>query len=186
MPEKSQFIVISSGAGGPGKTWLTGGLGACLADRGQRCLLVDGSWGFSGLAEQLVMTALTQKAIALRAATAEAAMEKAGLTGADIDWIVPHQANIRILEATAKKLADLSNYQSYTCLAKGGRKMSLDVERTEGKLKWSWKPDTVPFTPQLQARLIKQGRIKPREGLFQLHDDKGKPILVHRGSVCWK
>lgn len=53
MPEKGQFIVISSGAGGPGKTWLTGGLGACLADRNQRCLLVDGSWGFSGLAEQL-------------------------------------------------------------------------------------------------------------------------------------
>jgi len=89
------------------------------------------------------------------------------------------------VEATAKKLADLSNYQSYTCLAKGGRKMSLDVERTEGKLKWSWKPDTVPFTPQLQARLIKQGRIKPGEGLFQLHDDDGKPILVHRGSVSW-
>jgi 3-oxoacyl-[acyl-carrier-protein] synthase-3 len=26
------------------------------------------------------------------------------LTGADIDWLVPHQANIRIIEATAKKL----------------------------------------------------------------------------------
>ena len=27
-----------------------------------------------------------------------------GLTVADIDWIIPHQANVRILEATAKKL----------------------------------------------------------------------------------
>jgi 3-oxoacyl-[acyl-carrier-protein] synthase-3 len=27
-----------------------------------------------------------------------------GLTSADIDWVVPHQANIRILEGTAKKL----------------------------------------------------------------------------------
>lgn len=26
------------------------------------------------------------------------------MTGADIDWLVPHQANIRIMEATAKKL----------------------------------------------------------------------------------
>lgn len=28
----------------------------------------------------------------------------AGLKGSDIDWLVPHQANIRIIEATAKKL----------------------------------------------------------------------------------
>jgi len=27
-----------------------------------------------------------------------------GMQGADIDWLVPHQANIRIIEATAKKL----------------------------------------------------------------------------------
>jgi 3-oxoacyl-[acyl-carrier-protein] synthase-3 len=27
-----------------------------------------------------------------------------GLTGADIDWLVPHQANIRIIQATARKL----------------------------------------------------------------------------------
>jgi len=31
-------------------------------------------------------------------------MEKAGMSAADIDWIVPHQANARILDATAKKL----------------------------------------------------------------------------------
>jgi len=33
--------------------------------------------------------------------------------------------------------------------------------------------------------LIKQGRIERREGLFQLQDKDGKPVLVHRGSVCW-
>jgi 3-oxoacyl-[acyl-carrier-protein] synthase-3 len=27
-----------------------------------------------------------------------------GLTGADIDWLVPHQANVRIIQATAQKL----------------------------------------------------------------------------------
>lgn len=31
-------------------------------------------------------------------------LDKAGLSASDIDWLVPHQANIRILEATAKKL----------------------------------------------------------------------------------
>src|SRR5439155_50181 len=30
------------------------------------------------------------------------ALERAGLTGADIDLLIPHQANIRIIEATAK------------------------------------------------------------------------------------
>jgi 3-oxoacyl-[acyl-carrier-protein] synthase-3 len=27
-----------------------------------------------------------------------------GLTPADIDWLIPHQANLRIMEGTAKKL----------------------------------------------------------------------------------
>jgi 3-oxoacyl-[acyl-carrier-protein] synthase-3 len=31
-------------------------------------------------------------------------LEQAGMTVADVDWVVPHQANARILDATAKKL----------------------------------------------------------------------------------
>ncbi len=38
------------------------------------------------------------------AETAHAALDKAGLTADDVDWIVPHQANIRIIEATAKRM----------------------------------------------------------------------------------
>ncbi len=38
------------------------------------------------------------------ASTAGSAMEKAGVTTEDIDWIVPHQANIRIIQGTAKKM----------------------------------------------------------------------------------
>lgn len=38
------------------------------------------------------------------AATAQAALDRAGCTTADVDWIVPHQANIRIIEGTAKKM----------------------------------------------------------------------------------
>ncbi len=38
------------------------------------------------------------------AKTAETALERAGLTNADVDWIVPHQANIRIIQGTAKKM----------------------------------------------------------------------------------
>ena len=35
---------------------------------------------------------------------ARATLAKAGRTDADIDWLIPHQANIRIMQGTAKKL----------------------------------------------------------------------------------
>ena len=35
---------------------------------------------------------------------ARAALAKAGLTDADVDWLIPHQANIRIMQSTARKL----------------------------------------------------------------------------------
>ena len=35
---------------------------------------------------------------------ARATLEKAGRTAADIDWLIPHQANIRIMQGTARKL----------------------------------------------------------------------------------
>ena len=38
------------------------------------------------------------------ASTATTAMERAGVNADDVDWIVPHQANIRIIQGTAKKL----------------------------------------------------------------------------------
>jgi 3-oxoacyl-[acyl-carrier-protein] synthase-3 len=36
--------------------------------------------------------------------TARTSLTKAHLTEADIDWLIPHQANIRIMQSTAKKL----------------------------------------------------------------------------------
>ena len=38
------------------------------------------------------------------AASANTAMDRAGVSAEDVDWIVPHQANIRIIQGTAKKL----------------------------------------------------------------------------------
>ena len=38
------------------------------------------------------------------AATGEAALAKAGVASADVTWIVPHQANIRIIAGTARKM----------------------------------------------------------------------------------
>ena len=43
-------------------------------------------------------------AIEKLAETAHRSLEKAGLSADDVDWIVPHQANIRIIEGTAKRM----------------------------------------------------------------------------------
>ncbi|MFA7432876.1 MAG: beta-ketoacyl-ACP synthase III [Gemmobacter sp.] len=43
-------------------------------------------------------------AIEKLAATAHTALDKAGLSGADVDWIVPHQANLRIIAGTAQRM----------------------------------------------------------------------------------
>jgi 3-oxoacyl-[acyl-carrier-protein] synthase-3 len=43
-------------------------------------------------------------AVGLLEGAARTVLDKAGLTEGDIDWLVPHQANIRIIQSTAKKL----------------------------------------------------------------------------------
>ena len=48
--------------------------------------------------------AVFKLAVGLLEKTATAALEKAGMQKEDIDWLVPHQANIRIMLSTARKL----------------------------------------------------------------------------------
>jgi 3-oxoacyl-[acyl-carrier-protein] synthase-3 len=43
-------------------------------------------------------------AVKVLAEVAQEALEANGLTSAAVDWLIPHQANIRIMDATAKKL----------------------------------------------------------------------------------
>ena len=48
--------------------------------------------------------AVFKLAVGVLESAARAVLDKAGLTEADIDWLVPHQANIRIMQGTARKL----------------------------------------------------------------------------------
>ncbi len=48
--------------------------------------------------------AVFKLAVGVLESAARATLEKAGKTEADIDWLIPHQANIRIMQSTAKKL----------------------------------------------------------------------------------
>ena len=48
--------------------------------------------------------AVFKLAVSVLEDVARSVLEKAGRTEADIDWLIPHQANIRIMQGTAKKL----------------------------------------------------------------------------------
>lgn len=69
-------------------------------------LYVDGGVSTTGTAGHLRMQGnqVFRHAVEKLAATAHTALDKAGLTSADVDWIVPHQANLRIISATAQRM----------------------------------------------------------------------------------
>jgi len=48
--------------------------------------------------------AVFKLAVGVLDSAARAVLEKAGRTEADLDWLIPHQANIRIMQSTARKL----------------------------------------------------------------------------------
>ena len=53
---------------------------------------------------QMAGQSVFKLAVGVLESAARAVLQKAGKTEADIDWLVPHQANIRIMQSTAKKL----------------------------------------------------------------------------------
>ncbi|MEL6449673.1 MAG: beta-ketoacyl-ACP synthase III [Pseudomonadota bacterium] len=71
----------------------------------QDLLYVDGgvSTGTSGYL-RMQGNQVFRHAVEKLAATAHTAMDKAGVTSDEVAWIVPHQANIRIIQGTAKKM----------------------------------------------------------------------------------
>jgi 3-oxoacyl-[acyl-carrier-protein] synthase-3 len=69
-------------------------------------LYVDGGPSTTGTVGKLRMKGqeVFRHAVVNLAAVMEESLSAAGLVSADVDWVVPHQANARILDATARKL----------------------------------------------------------------------------------
>lgn len=69
-------------------------------------LYTNGGVSTTGVSGHIVMQGkeVFKHAVGLMAGAVEAALEKNNMKPEDVDWLVPHQANIRIIEATAKKL----------------------------------------------------------------------------------
>jgi 3-oxoacyl-[acyl-carrier-protein] synthase III len=79
-------------------------------------------------------------AIEKLAQTAHTALDKAGLTPEDVDWIVPHQANIRIIEGTAKRMQVAMDRVVVTVQDHGNTSaasipLALSVGRARGQIK---------------------------------------------------
>jgi 3-oxoacyl-[acyl-carrier-protein] synthase III len=113
--DRTTCVLFGDGAGalvlegqtGTGTNADRGILSADLHSDGQfrDLLYVDGGTS-TGTTGHLHMQGkeVFRHAVEKLAETAHAALDKIGLTGEDVDWIVPHQANIRIIEATAKRM----------------------------------------------------------------------------------
>ena len=69
-------------------------------------LYVDGGPSTTGAVGKLRMKGreVFRHAVVNLAAVMEESLAAAGLQSGDVDWVVPHQANARILDATARKL----------------------------------------------------------------------------------
>lgn len=69
-------------------------------------LFVDGGPGSTGTTGKLRMKGreVFRHAVTNLASVMTETLDAAGLTTADVDWLIPHQANLRILEGTARKL----------------------------------------------------------------------------------
>ena len=105
-------------------------------------LFVDGGVSSTGTSGKLRMqgNALFRQAVEKLASTADAALHKAGLTHSDVDWIVPHQANIRIIQGTAKKLGVPMEHVVLTVQDHGNTSaasipLALSVGAATGKIK---------------------------------------------------
>jgi 3-oxoacyl-[acyl-carrier-protein] synthase-3 len=70
-------------------------------------LYVDGGPSSTGTVGKVRMDGqgVFRHAVAKLAATVDEALAQNGLTPADVDWLVPHQANQRIIDGMARKLA---------------------------------------------------------------------------------
>ncbi len=105
-------------------------------------LYVDGGVSTTGTAGVVKMMGpeLFKHAVVKLAETAVTALNKAGLSEADLDWIVPHQANIRIIAGTAKKLGlSMDNVvvtlQDHGNTSAASIPLALSCGKAEGKFK---------------------------------------------------
>lgn len=81
-----------------------------------------------------------QEAVELQAGLASTVLERAGLSSADVDWYIPHQANLRIVRAAAERIGvaperTLCNVANYGNTVAAGIPLALDALLREGRVR---------------------------------------------------
>jgi 3-oxoacyl-[acyl-carrier-protein] synthase-3 len=150
--DRGTCVLFGDGAGalvleaqdGAGSSADRGILSADLNSDGRHrgILHVDGGVSATGTAGHLRMQGreVFRHAVEKLAATAETALEKAGLGASDVDWIVPHQANLRIIKATAQKMGlpmdrVIVTVQTHGNTSAASIPLALSVGKASGRLK---------------------------------------------------
>ncbi len=105
-------------------------------------LYVDGGPSTTGTVGKLRMkgSEVFRHAVANLASVMREVLEQSGFTAADVDWVVPHQANARILDATARKLglrADqvIVTVDQHANTSAASVPLALDVAVKDGRIK---------------------------------------------------
>ena len=113
------------------------------ADGAHRELLfVDGGPSTTGTVGKLRMKGreVFRHAVVNLAGVLGEVLEEAGLTADDVDWVVPHQANARILDATARKLGlpaekVIVTVDRHANTSAASVPLALDVAVRDGRIK---------------------------------------------------
>ncbi len=135
--------VVLEAAGGAGTSADRGILAADLNSDGRyrELLHVDGgvSTHTTGVL-RMQGREVFRHAVEKLAVTAHTALGRAGLTEADVDWVVPHQANLRIIKATAQKMGlpmdrVVLTVQDHGNTSAASIPLALSIARHDGRIK---------------------------------------------------
>ncbi len=145
--DRGTCVLFGDGAGAIVLSGVEDGRGVLAArlhadGRHNQLLYVDGGPSTTGTVGKVRMEgpAVFKHAVTNLASVLTETLDAAGLTAADVDWVVPHQANARILDATARKLGldpakVVVTVDQHANTSAASVPLALDVAVRDGRIK---------------------------------------------------
>ena len=145
--DRGTCVLFGDGAGAVVLGGVEDGRGVLAArlhadGRHNQLLYVDGGPSTTGTVGKVRMEgpAVFKHAVTNLASVLTETLDAAGLTAADVDWVVPHQANARILDATARKLGldpakVVVTVDQHANTSAASVPLALDVAVRDGRIK---------------------------------------------------
>ena len=145
--DRGTCVLFGDGAGAIVLSAVEDGRGVLAAKlhadgRHNQLLYVDGGPSTTGTVGKVRMEgpAVFKHAVTNLANVLTETLAAAGLTAADVDWVVPHQANARILDATARKLGldpakVVVTVDQHANTSAASVPLALDVAVRDGRIK---------------------------------------------------